>query len=361
MVHLYGVTHGGQWEEFFGRSGEIKVLPSAGLLEDLKKFPKGTKVGIESLEKKDLDEVEKHLLTLPFNPPLPRFSEDTFLRPYYGQGSHDYWEVLRKNCLEQGFKIVFLDQKEKWFKYNKALIKNVENEARRINLSVLEKGETKGNYHRKIIEFNLERYKEELLLKKIHEIERDKGLLHSIKSSKVEVAVVGEGHSSYWMANPEKIFSDFGIKFESYSTECLGEPVILGETIFNKNSKFNAQISFERRNLERGLKLLEDGRLSDRAPDFIGTWDIHNPLRGYFEMFVDRNGEKIKGEIVDCLGDADFEGEESRGEMRFVKQYRAIKPFDKVPGRVLYRGIIRGEEIAGFFMTLGTGFFLCNF
>jgi len=361
MVELYGAIHGMHWDDFFtGRHGDIEISPSKELLNDLQRFPAGTRVGIESLNKEDGERVESHLLKLPFNPPATRFINENYgvpipaSRPIYIRESNSYWDILAKECSKLKFDVVFLENKNIWFKYNQARIKQAENNQNRENLFVFEKGESKEHYNRKVVSFNLERYKEETLIRKIHEIERDNELLKAIKLHNVNIAFVGEGHASYWAANSEKIYSEFGIKIENYSRESpvdnrVHYPYYKVQTIFDKQALPDEKVTSYRQNLERTIKLLEQKRLGDKEPDFIGTWDIRNPLKGYFEMFVNKNGGKIQGEIIDCLGDADFEGKVDARNIKFVKQYRERK------NEIDYQGIVRDGKIIGFFTTEGFG------
>ena len=97
-------------------------------------------------------------------------------------------------------------------------------------------------------------------------------------------------------------------------------------------------------------------RLTDRTPSYVGTWDINNPCGGYFEMFIDANNGVFKGEIIDCIGDADIEGTRTGNELKFVKRYREGQCTPgAVRSDVTYKGIIRGDEIIGFFAVGGYG------
>jgi hypothetical protein len=96
---------------------------------------------------------------------------------------------------------------------------------------------------------------------------------------------------------------------------------------------------------------METGRLDDKKPDFVGTWNIDNPMKGYFEMYVNRNGKSISGEIIDCLGDATFEGEIGTRDIRFIKKYKDEKSCKSAASSEIdYRGIVRERRITGFFV-----------
>ena len=360
MVYLYGVTHGAYWKDFFGGTrGEIEILPTKGLISDLEKFPKGTKIGLESLSKKDLDEVKWHLHDLPFNPPKPRFKDqECASKPYYTNNVMAYWNFLEEECSNLGFDILFLEDKNIWFEYNQVMIKIAENKARMMNRLVLEKGESYEHYDRKRIGLIIEEHKENTLARKIHEIERGNHLLREIKSSGASIAVVGKAHADYWMANSSAMQSNFGVFFESYSTEVpRTEDSWRGLTVFNKDAKPDFRNAFIRESLEREIKLLDSGRFFDREPRYIGTWDVHDPIRGYFEMFVNGNKQvfgKVNGEIIDSLGDADFEGEISNKEIRFIKRYRQNKSSqDAILNEIVYKGIIRNGNVIGYFSIEG--------
>ncbi len=361
MVYLYGVTHGGKLiDPLTEYSKEMKISPSKELLADLRRFPAGTKVGIESLSKKDLEEINSHLSSLPFNPPEPRFEDQEFaLRPFYETNTETYWDKLREVCSDLGFCVEFLEDKNIWFRYNEAIVKTTEDKARRGNLLVLEKGESKENYKRKRIGFNVEKHKEDISARKIHEIERDSQLLKAIKSLGVNIALVGVSHSEYWIANPKIMQSDFGIKFDSYSTEFIPKRIHSWEeniTIFNKYAKPDSRRAFDRNSLEREIRLIETGKLSDAKPTYVGTWNIDNPLEGYFEMFVDKEGKTMSGKIVDCNGDAEIKGKMDNKNIKFIKKYKPDSCSKKAyAGEIPYKGIIRNGNIMGYFTIDGFG------
>lgn len=359
MVHLYGVMHGGCVTSISG-SREFEVLPTQGLVSDLlNRFPIGTRIGIEDLSKQDWADVVWHLSNLPFNPPEPRFIDDEPQdSPRYKLSGHDYWGTLEELCSGLGFEVVFLEDKAAWFKYNELIVKRAENAAVRKNLLVREDGENKEHYDRKRISFNLEKHKEDILIKKIHEIERDDKLIENIKSSEVDVALVGLGHSDYWIANSQKVQEGIGLEFESYSTEVFTkEDKFFAKQIFVNNANPDLRRVFNRNSLERSIRLLETGRFSDRKPDLVGTWDISNPSQGYFEMFMDRaNGKLVSGMVFDCLGDARFEGELYKREIRFVKKYLPDSCSEEAsPSEIVYKGIVRNQEIIGWFVIGGCG------
>ena len=353
MVYIYGVTHGGWWRDWMnGRAGEIEVVPTQEFIRDLRRYPSGTKVGIEALLPQEMEEVREHITTLPFNPPEPRDEDGRRAgRPGYERASDIYWERLGGMCAELGFEVVFLEDKNVWFKYNEAIIKLAEGNARR-NLLVVEEGESDEHYDERRLRFNADEYIEAIVARKIHEIDRDNALLRAIKSNSIDIAVAGIGHADYWMANTYEIAKKFGVTFNGCSTERPARqiPHWKGQTIFTKDDKPDLESAFERVCLERTCKAIETGRLTNKVPDMVGTWDVHDPYRGYFELFIDKTKQGFSGEIVDGLGEADFEGRISDGEMQFVKRYReGRRSSEAVKQPVTYRAMIVGNEMPGFF------------
>ena len=360
MVHLFGVTHGGHWIDFLGgHAGEVRMQPTNEFITELSLFPKGTRIGLEWMSDSDWEEVRSNINSLPFNPPEPRFSDqEPASRPRYESGSKNYWGELKKISNALGLETVFLEDKQIWFKYNEAMMRLAEGEARRRNLLVVERGESPKHYDRKRIGFNEERYREDIASRRIHEIERDNQLLKAIQSSKVDVVIAGCGHTDYWMVNSSVIQKNLGVEFQSYSAETPAGRLQPGNTLtkFEKNIRPNLGRAFTRTSLERAIRLSENGRLSDKNPNFVGTWDIHNPLGGYFEMFVNKEGSSIHGEIIDCLGDAEFRGQLVDDELRFVKVYAPDKCSEGASlDEISYKGIMRGRSVLGYFIISGFG------
>ncbi len=170
MTHLYGVIHGGWLNDIFlGHSRNIKIQPTHQLIDELAQLPKGTTVGIETLTNEDKEEVNRHLRNLPFNPPKPRFEDDSpERRPCYDEESRRYWKILEEECRQRGLNIIYLEDKEVWFKFNEAMIHIAENDAKRRNLLVLEDGESQESYNRKLVRLNHSEYRNSIAARKIH-------------------------------------------------------------------------------------------------------------------------------------------------------------------------------------------------
>ncbi len=360
MARLYGVMHGG-WlcDIFSGHTSNLRIRPTEELLESLAQLPRGSNMGIESLSHEDKEEVNNHLSSLPFNPPEPRFSDDyPQVRPYYNEESTEYWKVLEERCKHRGLNVVYLEDKNLWFTYNKATIRVAENKAKWRNLFVKEWNESQEAYDMKRIRMNHERHCHEIRARKIHEIERDNALLRNIHNAHLHAVVVGLGHSEYWTANRALIEQQFGVSFEGYSCELptTKDNSWRGATVFVEHASPDPKQAFERESLERARKILETGRLTEREPAYVGTWDVDNPCEGYFEVFVREENGKFQGEMIDALGDAEVEGTRTATELRFAKRYREDQcSTGAARDEILYRGIIKGNEITGFYALRGYG------
>ncbi len=121
-------------------------------------------------------------------------------------------------------------------------------------------------------------------------------------------------------------------------------------TMFVADAHPDPREAFERQSLERTIRVLEKKRLTDKEPTFVGTWDVNNPSKGYFELFIDESNGRFQGEVIDCSGDADVEGTRTETELRFMKRYRkdacSTQAYDD---EILYRGLIKENEVIGFY------------
>jgi hypothetical protein len=93
-------------------------------------------------------------------------------------------------------------------------------------------------------------------------------------------------------------------------------PEILKEVENNKyeRSPCPNAAKAQRKCVERRMSALLCGRVTDKKPDFIGTWDIDVPPKGLFEVFVDNvivdktSGNKLTGRFEDTGGSGSFKG-----------------------------------------------------
>ncbi len=346
MVHLIGVHHARR-NLLFGISelscGEFRLIPSDEFLAYLSDFPNRTKIGLETFSDNDFQTVRNHLWSLA---PDGRYPLE----------HQQYWKVMFHVCERFEFPFECLEDKELWYKYNEAAVKVARlNETIHEKVLFMEEGESDFHYSVKLARCNEARNKSQLKVRKIHELKRDRRLLERIAETGVEVVVCGDGHASPWYAERDRIKQEFGIDFESYSTDLMVPLDSHGnyEMQFTQNASVNKQLVVYNEGLLRSLRLLKSGRLTDgKKPDFVGTWRDVMPSEGYFELFLGNN-EIFSGNILDCLGDAVFDGEINNKEVRFVKKYtRANQTLTKP---VEYRGICVDGGFCGYYHVKGCG------
>ncbi|MDO8660363.1 MAG: hypothetical protein Q7K43_00600, partial [Candidatus Woesearchaeota archaeon] len=323
MVKLYGVAHGVAINSLFF-SESISVNPAQELLDDLQRLPKGSKVGIEWFKEIDWSEIQEDVARL-----ICAAKLQTAIS--YDQASYEYWEILLEKIQSLGLEPVFLENKKLWLSYNHAIVDSVKGS----EAELFHEGESDRDYHLKLCEYNESRRKRILDSRKIHEIERDTHLLSAITKEELEVAIVGIGHSDYWFFNKKKIQEQTGLVFELYAKQQPSRTSYT-PTIFVRNAEPDSQILLERQSLERAIKLMEQGRIVDAKPDYVGTWSHCEPSRGYFELFIQkRSGETISGTIEDLLGTARFEGKVNAHGITFTKKYVAAVA-EAVRGEIVY-------------------------
>ena len=62
--------------------------------------------------------------------------------------------------------------------------------------------------------------------------------------------------------------------------------------------------------------------MSERTPDYIGTWNLVIPAQGLFEVYLDKKNGGMTGRIEDTLGTAIFTGVISKKTATFMKKYK---------------------------------------
>jgi hypothetical protein len=344
MVHLVGVHHGGS-NLLFGipelSCGEFGLFPSENFLTYLSDFPDGTKVGLETFTSEDFQAIQNHLSSLRHDGRYPPENEE-------------YWSALRSVCKKFRFPYECLEEPGLWYEYNQRMA-NLARLDEIIHERVLfqREGESDFHYNVKIVKCNELRNRSKLKVRKIHEQDRDKRLLERIAETKVDIAICGDGHAAQWFSERDRIEREFGIDFETYSTDLMVPVGIhrIPHMEFTQNAVPNDQGVFDNHCLVRSLRLQNEGRITDRSPDYIGTWRDVMPSEGYFEVFL--NNGSFSGEISDCIGDAVFEGEINEREVKFVKTYtRANQTLTKP---IQYLGIRVDGGYCGYYFVEGCG------
>ncbi len=331
----------------FGTSVALK--PSKELLGEIKKLPKGTKIGIERFspqEKKKLD----------------RFRVRG-VRVEPSGASKEYWGEIEEACRLNRLDITYLDDVELWKDFARY---NVRATAERLG-SLRDSTEkslrrnyaygTEGNY--------------------IYVCGRELPFLERIRKSGVRIAIIGRGHSEYFWNNPEFPLT-YGVKFKSYGAESSPDPnhlrgkfeeLISYEGATEKevsealrkelpqnqleyNPKIDQQILWEHISAERRYRALKENRVTnEKEPDFIGTWDTAIPAKGLFEMFVsETNGQSITGTIEDTLGTSTFDGVLKGEIFTFDKEYDEEAHLQgTLTGKISYQSVRDGNKFKGKF------------
>ena len=317
MVELVGVTHGA-WINNFIISTNVPLQPSFAFLSYLEKFPRGTRVGIESLSKDDFRLVREDQSKKNYE---INFKYERNYTKKYNRENEYYWDVLTSHLKKSGLDFIYLENIDTWFEINSAIVNDSMIRSKVFNeILFKEDGESEINYTKKLLTCNEMIHKAEIDYKKLHQQKRDNELLEEIARKEPNIAIVGLGHSDFWYNIREKINQTHKINFEKYSTD-RGVFDKRGncEMIFTENTEPIQETIAETDSLERLLLLYETGRLfSDKKPDYVGTFNSTHPSEGYFELFLD---SKDKGIIVDYLGIAKVEGIFTDEKIEFTKMY----------------------------------------
>jgi hypothetical protein len=310
MIRLFGAMHGGYTTDILLQRREIELEPTLDLERRLKELPPNSRVGIENLSPENWQEVKEHLRELCLT---------NGLGGGY-QSLNRYWEKVAQICNLSDHEVVWLEDKDNWIRYNHALVE-AGKVRRKYDELFHEKGESDRDYFRKLLSLNEELHRAQIQSDRIHLLDRDETILRNIASMGCDAVVAGIGHTDAWVLNQEEIRSKYGIKFGAYSTDAIADPqrFILR---FIEDAIPDPNLAYDFTSIRRAVNLLENGRLTGENPDWVGVWDVHEPSRGYFELFVEQqNDEVMIGRIEDCLGTAKFEGVFSPRFVRFVKTY----------------------------------------
>lgn len=200
----------------------------------------------------------------------------------------------------------------------------------------------------------------------IFEVEREEKILKNIAKNNPDVVIVGAGHSEQFIMDRELIRKELDITFDEYAREIVTTPSdfiplephhFKGYAQLVRNPPSDESILANRNSLYRKYSALKLGRiLLTKKPNFIGTWDLEIPARGLFEMYIThRSDGKIEGIIEDCIGSAQFAGELSNNNVKFVKAYDKLAV--KIGGAeelLFYEGELKDGEYHGNFRSQET-------
>jgi len=361
MVHLIGVHHGMESDNILTGRTESQVFPSDGLKAYLSQFPRGTRVGLETFSDYDWKEVKADLREQ-CQGKRDILLDETSGRHYtveYSEIHKRYWEILAQACGGLGLEPVPFENNEVAFRWNKATLNAAVLDAL-IHRRVLFKkdGENDEAYHRKLCKCNNARYRAELNIREIHEIERDNKMLENITNAGVQVVITGQGHSNFWWRNREDIAKRFGVPFESYCTDLITPtPWGVYRMIFTNNADCDSGFVFQKEALLRSLRVVETGRVvEDKDPSYVGVWDWVEPMKSYFEVFP---GSENSGVIQDCLGTANFGGVIDGNGADFVKRYGCYSLPGVLTGDIHFCAFRDGDEFYGRFHAEKFGSIFC--
>lgn len=344
MTILYGVVHGLTTTDLWGQKQHHQISPCPELLNDLQALPRGARVALERFSDQDrVDlraDLQRHLESFGYQPDASRFG------PHY---HHDtYFDILGERCRDLGLQVLSIDDASNSLLLHPLFAEQEKKERllqyRRENI---EEGNPDKEEKAEILKLQEAVYHLALQQRYIIEARRDEAMLRRIAREQPDVAIVGLGHAEYWMDHRRRLDQSFGISFEDYHIPCIDaktrEPALIRDALPH------LAFTLLRRSLLRSLHVVETGRLSEEKADMAGTWDLDNPWRGYFELFVEkRQGSGISGRIEDCLGTATFTGTVGREVVEFVKTYtRACS--DAMTKPIHYQLAKKGVHLAGYY------------
>ncbi|KKT66052.1 MAG: hypothetical protein UW61_C0032G0003 [Candidatus Curtissbacteria bacterium GW2011_GWC1_44_33] len=292
IERLYGVEHSIEAPWIFGGEEQIPASPSWELLFDLESLPQGTKVAIEYTPK--------------FNRPF-YVGETLALIP---RPQRKYWQEIIQTCKTAKLDIVYLEDFPAFLEISRRRLQTAE---------ILHEAQEAGPERK--LELNRSLYRLDVETDYLYLFQRERTFLEKIQAAQPQIVIMGKGHTDFLITNRQE-FSSRGITVACYQRETLSRPPsficdldkhVYGEIL--EDSSPDPQILIERNCLERKMRAVTEGRVTNGSPDFIGTWDVEIPARGLFEVYLD------SGTIEDCLGTAMFVGEITPEKVDFTKGY----------------------------------------
>ena len=322
VERLYGVQHGAEAPWILTGEGGISASPSWELLFGLESLPQGTKVAIEY---------------------TPKFNRPFFVdgkRAFVPLSQRRYWQEIIKTCKTAHLDIVYLEDFPTFTEIVRREIQCGE------VLGELQKAEPERE-----LELRRTLYRLTVEAEYLNVIQREKTFLERIQATQPKVVIMGQRHTDFLIANGQE-FSSRGITVANYRKEALSlHPSFLFSEdrhvsgVLLEDSSPNPQIIVERTCLERQLRAVTEGRVTDGSPNFIGTWDVEIPARGLFEVYLESG---MSGRIEDCLGTATFVGEIGPERVDFIKGYHPEESSGAAYHDVInYSGRLVGQNYEG--------------
>ena len=361
MATLLGVEHNlFMYEDNYFKS----------VIKDLlnRSHKKNGKIGIEFMPLEDWEEVKKDLERKTIDLKTVHSPDINFydFRLRYDKKTEEFWRTTLNLAKEIENKIVFLDDKQDFFEYNSIQV-NI--------LNLLMEKQEKTNFNDDLDYWNFAKnwWESRLSLEEFHKKKRNRNLLEKIEENNIDLAIVGIGHFYSFLLKEEKtlrkLFSEyidaFDLDYGHYKLHSLEKLFSLKDKldvekqdVFQRN-KISVLLS-ENNIVERAINFRDNGSLTDKKPDYVGTWMIDDPFVGYFEMFIEeQKNQNIKGTILDHLGVSSFEGNLDKTSISFDKKYLFNKSvLEAASDKILYKGNKKNGIYEGGYHKIGFPFFL---
>lgn len=300
MVKLVGVSHNHVYLQG-GRTRDGKRLtPSNKFLRYLNELPAKSRIGIEWLPDEDWEDLEQRIREIggDFSP-------------------GDYWGTLKEEIESKGHEVVYLEEKKPWIDIIEA--QRLVAEAQRADIEH-EESRPEFELYKKQIEHEEAIFWASINYRELHERARDVILKRKTLESDLELAIVGSGHSDWWIAEE-------GFKADEYHRESRSALLFeeMGDMEFTRNTTPDPTNLIQTTNLLRLISLRENGKLvPDKQPTFTG---VYNPFekasKNYFEVFLD---DANSGTMIDTLGESRIEGIFTDRRVEFTKTYTKARP-----------------------------------
>lgn len=306
-MELYGVHHGGEF--IFGGLPLVKmeVEPAQQILNAIKDLPKGSIVGVESVQKEEL-EAENGLLA-------------------FNESDIRYWHTIIGECIKSGHSVAYLDS----YGIHKMAAHS------RMELGHLERALRSGTYsvapgqERVVaeIQFALKAEAEYLF-----SVAREDYIFSKLAKLQPQLAVIGLAHADLLMLKPDLI-KELGV--DEYWKAVLDESTIPAPVVLMSERPIRMTQTLEhappdpiylkeRELIIRTYRAATLGRIAiDTEPEWIGSWCPDIRPVGLFEVYPISG---LEGEIEDRMGTASYSGEFGDERIKFVKVYDPNRVLD---------------------------------
>jgi hypothetical protein len=318
---MYGVVHGMDTRSLFGFESQQRLQINPQLVMELAGLPRGAKVGIE------------------FHPGIiePFQTTKGNIASYANTSTTWYWEDIQTLCHARNLPVVFLDSPELTRQAH-----NTFEEAAVIEEELI--------YIYDSVKYWAQRRKlftTEVKAHMINIVSRERHILERIRQEQPNVVILGGTHGDVFDAQ-NMIQRYTGMNVNQYRRE-----IHLDNAEFAHFVPFGTEAaSLERRQLVRQYRAVSQARIedSDHVPSHIGVFargSSWTPEEGLFEIYPDESG-RFSGTISDLNGNARFQGEITRTEVSFMKEYETNDCLpNTTENTITYQGVASGQSFKG--------------